>query len=182
MKTRTMALWLMIVLGIGVIGSLGLASSTPAYAADLKIGFVDLQRVISGSEEGKRAQADIQKKADEFTEQVNQLKTKIDTLTADYKKQADLGALSANAKREKQDEISKLQTEYDRRVKDSRDELAKAEDRALKAILQEVSKVVVDYGKQNGFTVILEAGNILYGAENIDITNDIVNQYNSRPK
>lgn len=149
-----------------------------AQSAPLKIGFIDLQRVINASEEGQKAQEEIQKKADEYTLQADQIKAKIEALSEDLKKQADV--LTPAAKAEKQDEIAKLELEYNRFVNDSREELGKAEQRALKQLLEDIGRLVVEYGQQNEYTVILEAGNMLYGADSIEITEDIIALYNSR--
>jgi outer membrane protein len=171
---------LMLIVVVIALGSVGLAGNTLAQAAPVKIGFVDLQEVISKSAEGQQAKDVIQKKADELKVKADQMKVALDAALEDFKQKADL--LTADARRTKQDELEKQQVDYDRFVKDSRDTLAKDEERALKGILQEVGKVVVEYGQKNGFTVILEAGNILYGADNINLTDEIVKLYNSRPK
>jgi len=151
-----------------------------AQSAPVKIGFIDLQQVINASEEGRKAQEAIQQKADEYKAQADQIKAKIDMLTEDLKKQMDADALTPAARAEKQDEISKLELDYNRFVNDSREELGKAEQRALQQLLEDIGKLVVEYGQQNGYSVILEAGNILYGADNIEITADVIALYNSR--
>jgi len=167
---------------MAVIGLCGVLVTLFAHvnleAAELKIGWVDLQRVINASEEGKLAQEEIQKKADEYTRQADEMKAKLEAMTEDYQKQADV--LTADAKSEKQDAITKLEVEYNRFVQDSRDELAKAEQRALKELLEDIGQLVVQYGEQEGFAVILEAGNILYGSTSTEITNDIIALYNVR--
>ena len=81
---------------------------------------------------------------------------------------------------EKQDTMTKLEVEYNRFVQDSREELGRSEQRALAGLLEDIGRLVVEYGRQEGFAVILEAGNILYGAESIEITDDIIALYNIR--
>jgi outer membrane protein len=174
MKTRKSMKYMAVVCGI-VIGMLATAG---VQAAELKIGWVDLQRVINASEEGKQAQAEIQVKADEYTAQADQMKAQLEAMAADYNNQEEL--LTAAAKSEKEDEIKKLEVEYNRFIQDSRDELARAEQRALKGLLEDIGKLVVQYGEQEGFAVILEAGNILYGAASIEVTDDIIALYNAR--
>lgn len=157
---------------------IGVFLAVSAAAADVKIGWVDLQRVINASEEGRQAQAQIQQKADEYTRQADQMKQELETMAADYKAQEEM--LSAAARGEKQDAIAKLEVEYNRFVQDSRDELARAEQRALQGLLQDIGKLVVEFGEQEGYAVILEAGNILYGSESTEVTDDIIALYNQR--
>lgn len=157
---------------------MGMLTGVSLQAQELKIGWVDLQRVINASEEGKQAQAEIQKKADEYTQQADALKAELEALVADYKTQE--GVLSAAARSEKQEKISKLETEYNRFVQDSRDELSRAEQRILQSLLQTIGKLVVEFGEQQGYAVILEAGNILYGSASTEVTDNIIALYNER--
>lgn len=172
-KIIVIALVFMGCIGIGMLGNVKVA-----LAVEMKIGWVDLQRVINASEEGKRAQEGIQKRADEYTLEANQMKAEIEAMAEDLKKQADV--LTPTARREKQDAITKLEVEYNRFVQDSRDELGRSEQRALAGLLEEIGRLVVEYGKQEGFAVILEAGNILYGAESIEVTDEVIALYNIR--
>jgi outer membrane protein len=171
---------MMIMLVVVFIGWVGFAGNVLAQSATIKIGFVDLQRVIDSSEQGKNAHEAIQKKADDLNHQAKKLKDEIQAMRDDYDKQADL--LTIEAKAEKQDAIAKKELDYNRFVKDSQTELKMAEQRALKQLLEDVGALVVKYGKENGYTVILEAGNILYGAENIELTNEIIKVYNAQKK
>ncbi len=163
-----------------VIGGIvaGMLINVSIQAAELKIGWVDLQRVISSSAEGQQAQADIQKKADEYTRQADQMQAQLETMAADYKNQEEM--LTPAARSEKQDTMSKLEVEYNRFVQDSRDELGRAEQRALQGLLQDIGKLVVEFGEQEGYAVILEAGNILYGSTSNEVTEDIIALYNAR--
>lgn len=176
MKTRTSIKYMAGILVCGIV--IGMLTSVNIQAAELKIGWVDLQRVINASEEGKQAQAEIQLRADEYTRQADQMKAQLETMAADYKNQEEM--LTPAARSEKQDEMAKLEVEYNRFIQDSRDELARAEQRALKGLLEDIGKLVVQYGEQEGFAVILEAGNILYGSASTEVTDDIIALYNTR--
>jgi outer membrane protein len=172
-KIIGIALVFMGCMGISMFGNVKMA-----LAVDMKIGWVNLQRVINASEEGKRAQEGIQQRADEYTLKADQMKAEIEALAEDLKTQADV--LTPSARREKQDAITKLEVEYNRFVQDSREELGRSEQRALAGLLEDIGRLVVEYGEQEGFAVILEAGNILYGAKSIEVTDDIIALYNSR--
>jgi len=149
-----------------------------AQSSDLKIGFVDLQRVVSSSEEGKRVQEDIQKRADQLSQKAEGMRKELESMKEGYETQR--LALTSEARRGKLDEIGKIERELSRFVQDSQEEIRTTEQRVLKRLLLDIGKLVVEYGEQHGFTVILEAGNILYGAESIEITDGIIEAYNSR--
>ena len=161
-----------------LIFTVGLCSNVFAQSTDLKIGFVDLQRVIDSSEEGKRAQEQIKQKAGELEIQARQMQEEMQTLRTSYENQFEV--LTLEARSQKRDEISRLERDYARFVQDSQNELRLIEQRALKQLLENVGRLVVEYGKQNNFTVILEASNILYGISQIEITEDIIQLYNTQ--
>ena len=99
-------------------------------------------------------------------------------MKADIDKQQEV--LTPEARSQKRDELAKFERDYTRFVQDSRNELRLVEQRSLKQLLEDVGKIVVEYGKTNNFTLILEAGNILYGADQIEITEDIIKLYNTK--
>ncbi len=161
-----------------VVLGCGMMTSAVAQTTDMKIGFVDLQRVIDSSGEGQRAQEDIKAKAKELENEAKQMKDDIQALKTDFAGKSDM--LTAEAKRQKQDEIGKKERDLSRFVQDSQSELRLIEQRALKQLLEDVGKLVVEYGDANDFTLILEAGSILYGSGSINITEEIISQYNAR--
>jgi outer membrane protein len=169
----TMVGWVVVITAV-----IGMSLAGQAAAQELKIGFVDLQRVIDASEKGQEAQADIQRQADALSEQAKQLQQEIEALKQDYQNQKDV--LTPEARSEKRDEISKKEVDYKRFVNDSQTELRTAEQRALKKLLEEVGRLVVQYGQEQNFTMIFEAGNILYGAESVDLTEEIIEVYNAQ--
>ena len=149
-----------------------------ALAADMKIGFVDLQQVIDASDEGKQAQIDIKKRADELGVEATQMQKDLQAMKSDLEKQFDV--LTLEARSQKRDELTKMERDYSRFINDSQTELRQIEQRALKQLLETVGKLVVEYGEQENFTLILEAGNILYGADQIEVTQEVIELYNSK--
>lgn len=152
--------------------------SATSWAQEYKIGFVDLQLVIDSSAEGSRAQEQMKQKADELAARAKALKEEIQKMKDEYEKQS--LALTPEARTEKRDEIARKELDYNRFVQDSQSELRMIEQRALKQLLEDVGRVVVEYGKTHNYTVIFEAGNILYGSSAIELTEEIIKVYNAR--
>lgn len=175
MKTKTFSI--IICLSLVLVTSIFCANAS-AQTAEMKIGFVDLQRVIDASDEGKQAQIDIKKRADELGVQATEMQRALQSMKTDFDKQFEV--LSLEAKSQKRDEISNLERDYSRFITDSQNELRNIEQRALKQLLETVGKLVLEYGQQENYTLILEAGNILYGAEQIEVTEEVIELYNSK--
>lgn len=150
---------------------------SPAGAAEaLKIGFVDLPRIFSESDAGKKARADIEaieksKKA-VIEEKVNALK-KIEEEAA---KQSSV--LSAEAKKAKEEEMEKLQRDVQRLVAEARTELQKKENELTNAILKDVSDIVDAIGYEEGYAVILRSEVVLSAKKELDLTGVVITRLN----
>ncbi|MGH9892998.1 MAG: OmpH family outer membrane protein, partial [bacterium] len=87
----------------------------------------------------------------------------------------------------KEDEKRNIEREYQRRfvgyqrtMRDIQEELRQKEGEITSEILKELEKVVLEVGKSEKFTLILERSQVLYSDQGIDITNKVIELYNSR--
>ena len=152
--------------------------STFVQSGDLKIGFVDLQRVINSSAKKKQAEDEYKKKDEEYTQQANLLKEELKQLQDELDQQAEI--LTEEAKLRKLDEISEKKLGYDRFKKDSETRLKRYEQRIFEELLEEIGKLVVEYGKERNYTAIFERQMMVYVTESIDLTDEIIQLYNSQ--
>lgn len=157
-----------------------LASAVPAHAEGLKVGVVDQRRGILATDEGKQAQKELEKLAEQ---KKTQLKPQQDEL---QKKQEELEAqkfvLSEAALEERSMELQKQQRELDRDVQAARDDLQVQERKRLKPIIDRWSKAVEEFGKEKGFDVILDRSmpGILYHSAALDVTDLIIQRVNKK--
>jgi len=146
----------------------------------LKIGFLDVQRVLSESSAGKRArdrfQADIKKaEADALRD-----KNEIERLKADLDKKGPL--MKEEERRNLEADLERRYVNYQRTVTDSQQILQKKDREMTNDILKELEKVVAEVGKTDKFTLILERSQILYSDQGIDITNRVIEVFNTKVK
>ncbi|MFH1014529.1 MAG: OmpH family outer membrane protein [Nitrospirota bacterium] len=149
----------------------------PAAAAEaLKIGFVDLPRIFSESDAGKKARADIEaieksKKA-VIEEKVNTL----EKIEEEVTKQSSV--LSAEAKKAKDEEMEKLQRDIQRLVAEARTELQKKENELTNAILKDVSDIVDAIGYEEGYAIIFRSEAVLSAKKELDLTSAVITRLN----
>ncbi|MFH1857961.1 MAG: OmpH family outer membrane protein [Candidatus Omnitrophota bacterium] len=152
------------------------AQTLPVLAQEKKIATVDLSRAFDEFEKTKKSDETLEtmgteKKAerDKKVEEVKKLKSEMDLL-------------SDEGKREKQavidQKIRELQ-EFDREV---RDNLRGQRDQMVKEILQEIDQVIQEYGRKNGYTMILNDRVLLYKEKTLDVTEDIIQRLNEGGK
>ena len=149
----------------------------PAYA-DLKIGYVDLQRALEETDEGKKAKAKL--KAD-FEKKQKDLDTRQEELKkekADFDKQAPIlkpEALQAKQASMQQKLIS-LQETYVRLQK----ELQEREATETGRIFKKMKTVIAVIAEKEGVQYVFEANTgILYAPPSLDLTNELIRKYNA---
>ena len=148
----------------------------PALAKETRVGFVDVARtfdeyqktkdsdkILEGKGEGKQAEREKRVGA------IKKLKEEMEVLSEEgrKKKQAYLDQ-----------QLKELQ-DFDAQVKD---ELRRERDSMVRDILKEIDAIIREYGNKEGFSMILNDRVLLYGSEDLDITNEIIRVLNERYK
>jgi outer membrane protein len=161
-----------------------------AQAAPIKIGCVDMQRIIKESIAGEEKSRQGTEMAQKKREEMNRLEDEINSMFNDYKKKEMV--LSPEAKKEIKDNIEKRMIEKERFEKDSYRELRKFEKEAISEIVSEARKIIRQIGEQEGFTLILDStelekggkdvplSNILYAMPELDITDKVIELYDKQ--
>ena len=147
-----------------------------AGAEDNKIGYVNLSKAFDEYEETKQSDKSLEKKSEKDEKKRKKLADEIRKL------KDEMVLLSDKAKEKQQAAIDEKIMSLQQFVKDARDELKKERDEMLRDILVEIDKVIQDYGKKNGYTVILNDRSLVYGEKTIDITQDIIDILNKKKR
>ncbi len=144
----------------------------------LKIGFVDLEKAIRTSKAGKNAKAKFQAQVKRVEANLLKEKDRIEKFRADAEKKGLL--LKEGEKRNLEREFQRKLRDYQVRMRDSQDELRAREREAMDQILKGIAKVVSEVGKKEKFTLILTRNQMLYVDQGVDITQMVVDIYDSK--
>lgn len=152
-----------------------------AQAPAVKVGVIDVQRILTESVAGKEAMTKLkglqdQKLAEAKSKQdeINQLRTRIND-----------GRLSLA-----EDKIAEMEKQAEdkviafRRFQDDADrELQKARDVAFDAIEKRVLPLINQVGTEGGFTVIFNKfqSGLIYADDKIDLTAEIIKRFDTTP-
>lgn len=145
-----------------------------ACAEEMKIGYINLGKTFDEYEKTQVNEKALEKKSDGKEKERQKLVDEIKKL------KDEMVLLSDKVKAEKEeviDEKIKNLQEFD---KNTRDDLRQERDEMVRSILSEIDNVIQGYGKENGYTVILNDRVLVYGNEAIDITQDIVDILNKK--
>ncbi len=155
-----------------------LLAAVPAGAANGKVGVIDLQKVLRTSAAGQSAQKSIAAKAKSFQNTMQSRQTALKKLNDDFEKQKMV--LSKEAIAEKERDLQQKVKDFQRFGKDAQEELQQEDRQATSRILDEVAKVVKDFGVKGGYDVIIEKSTTLYTADSVDLTDEVAKAYDKK--
>jgi outer membrane protein len=150
----------------------------PARAQQIKVGLIDVQKVLSESNAGKKARENFQVQVKKAEGNLLRQKQELEKLKADMDKRGPL--LKEDDRKNLEKELQRKYVAYQQDMRDSQEELQQKERAMTAEILKELETVVTEVGKGEKFTLILERSQLLYGDQAVDITNKVVELYNSR--
>jgi outer membrane protein len=152
-------------------------NAAPVDAESVKIGLVDLQRVLVESKKTKEPLAKLKADMDAKNRDLDAQEKRVRQMEADLEKQQSV--LSEAARKEKEKAIRKAQVDLSRTVDDLKREFGERERELRQRLVREVATVVQEYGKKNGYVLIMEmrAAGVMYSSEGADISKEIIAAY-----
>jgi outer membrane protein len=163
-------------LSLVVISAL-LAGGT-AYTETLKIGFVDAQKVLESSKEGKRVRGTMEEYVKSRQKIIDLEEQELKQIEEDLNRQGSL--LSAEAKKVKQDNFQKKLVEYQKRAADLNKEVQGKKFESLKDFNKKLEEAVKLIAEKEGYTFVLDrntdGGVVVYSRESYDITPKVIEQ------
>lgn len=148
--------------------------------AELKIGVVDLYRVLNESEEGKKAVSELQAMVESKQKSLEEKQKKITTLKEEFEKKKSV--LNEEARKAKEDEIERLSRDLQRTAADYQVEIQKKQNEITQSLLKEIRQIINDIAQKEGYTLILEKTEqlILFNSPSIEITDKIISTLNQK--
>ena len=150
-----------------------------ASAAEIKIGYLDMQRTLNTSEAGKTAKLQLQEKLKKYQEQINAKQEELQKLKTDLEKQG--VALTEASRAAKEKDYQQKLKDFQRFTKDAEEDLQARDGEFTKKILETLEKVVQEYGKKQGYSMIFDArsAGMLYADTSADLTENILKALNA---
>lgn len=163
-----------------VVGMLVVSCSVAWAQERIKIGFIDIQRIIAESQAGKKAKDRFQAQVKKAETDVQKERQDLERLKSDLDKKGPL--LKEEERRNLEADFQKRSVSLQRTMGDYQQDLQRKNNEMMAEILKELEQVVTEIGKAEKFTLILERSQILYSDQATDITSRVIEVYNSRVK
>lgn len=156
-------------------GLFALSCSAVSWAAEVRIGFVDIQKAIAGTQAFKKKFATFKQS---FKKENSVIAAKEERIRKELEKlNKQSFALSPDVKRKKEEKFRKDKLDFERYVQDKNAEFATKEKAITRKILGQMVDVIKKIGKEKNFTMIVESKTALYLTEAIDLTNQVIKSY-----
>ena len=147
------------------------------FAAEVKIGVMNVQKIIVTCDAGKEAKIRFEQKMKDLQNSFKEEETPLKKLQDDLKKKS--SAWSEEKKAEKIRGFQKMGRDLQAKTEDARFEMKQLQDKELEPILKALEKVVNTFGAENGYTTIMDSkGGVIYFDKKIDIDDIIVKKLN----
>lgn len=160
--------------------TLVLLSIGAAAHADVKIGFVDMQKAIQETKAGKKAKKELE---DEFNKKKKELEKReadIKKMGEDFEKRS--MAMNEDARMKKQGEIQGEMRKYQEIATKAQMDIQKRERDLTQPIVTKLRGILEDIAKKEDFTVILERSenSVMWAKKEIDLTDRIIKEYDKK--
>jgi outer membrane protein len=150
--------------------------------ADIKLGYVDLQRALQEVAEGKDARARLKTELDKKKADFEGEQAKLRDDKAVLDKQGSM--MSEEVRNQKFTELQKRLFELTQRAEKLQAEMAQSEQRELKKIFEKMDPIIASIAVREQLTMVFEKtdSGLVYAPASLDVTNELVRTYNDKYK
>lgn len=138
--------------------------------AEMKLGFVNGQRVVNESPQAKKAKQKIEKEFERRDQELQQLSKRLQTMQADLEKNS--VTMAESERRNKEREFNDLNREFQRKQREFREDLNLRQNEEMAAIFERANRVIKQIAETEKFDLIVQEA--VYFSPRIDITEKVI--------
>lgn len=171
---KTQASTLPIAVLCASIAAFGQGAAQPS-----KVGIIHIQNTIVATKDGQKALSELQARFEPKRKELEKKQGEVQALQEQLRKGSN--TMSDDAKQKLVRDIDARLKTFNRDSEDAQTEWDQEQGKILNELGQKLMVVIDKYARDNGFALILDVSSpqspVLYAANGIDITNDIVALY-----
>ncbi len=169
MKARSMKLVVALLLAS--------VTSVAVSAQELKIGYVNSERVLREAEPAKKAQAKLEA---EFGKREKDLNDQNAKLRAEAEKlDRDAPTLSEAEKTRRQRELVELDRDLQRKHREFQEDLTQRKNEELSSVAERANRTIKQIGDSEHYDVILQDQLVIYFSNRVDLTKKVIDALNA---
>jgi len=149
---------------------LALAATPGALAAEMKIGFVNTERVFREAAPAKRAQQKLEREFAARNAELAKLEKQGRDLQTDLEREG--VTLSESARREKERQLADISRNFQRMQREIREDLNLRRNEELASVQERATRVITQIAEQEKFDLVVQEA--VFASSRIDITDKVI--------
>ncbi|MDR0673897.1 MAG: OmpH family outer membrane protein [Zoogloeaceae bacterium] len=147
-----------------------LSVASPVEATELKVGYVDTQRIFRNAPAAVQAAKDIEKEFSGRDQELQKMAKKLQGMQENMEKNA--VTMSEAERRNKEREYAELSREFQRKQREFREDLSLRQNEAYATISDKANKAIRQIAESEKFDLILQ--DVIWVSPRLDITDKVV--------
>jgi outer membrane protein len=149
-----------------------------AQAAEMKLGYIDMNKALQETSAGKKAKAELEKEFKAKRDELSKKQTDLKKMGEDFEKKR--GVLSDEVRQKKQAELQQEMMKWQEAAGQAQMTMQAKEQEALKPIFEKMQKAIERVAKEQGYTMILEKSqSVVYGTPENDVTPQVIKAFDT---
>jgi outer membrane protein len=145
-------------------------SIAASEAADIKIGFVDVERIRRESMPAERASKQLEKEFAPRAQELQRREAQLKTAQGNLEKEA--MTMSESDRRAREQELARLSVDYQRMQREYREDLNLRRNQELSSLFERADRVIKSIANEEKYDLILQEA--VFRSPRIDITDKVL--------
>ena len=156
----------------------------PAFAAELKVGVVEPQKVLDGTKAGKKIKDSLQDYVKARQKVIDMEEDELKKMEEDLVKQG--AVLSPDAKKDKEEKFRQKMVDYQRKVQQLNQEVQVKKKETLDEFNKSLEQVIRGIADKEKITLVVEKGDngagalIIYSHPSLDLTERVIKELDAK--
>ena len=165
---------------IAILCLSGLLAGAASYADDVRIGYVDMRKVMNESKSGKRTVGEIEKAVKQRQEKLSADQEQLKKLQESYEKEK--LTLSDTQKQAKQKEFEEKVRAFQEANGEVQREIQQREQEFTAKAIPQIRDIIRDLAKQEKLALVFEKGDlrVLYSGDGPDLTDKVIQRFDAK--
>lgn len=156
-----------------------LLSGGPAFSADpVKIGVVDLQKILETSNFGKAAQNELKVQRDKMQADMKQRGNEIQEIESRMQREAMV--MSKETREEKEREHRIKVSDFQALQRKYQSDLQEIERKLMGRLQTEITSLVSEIAKKDGYLLVISNIGVIYSLPSTDLTERLIQELNAK--
>jgi outer membrane protein len=151
----------------------------PAFAAEVKIGVIDTQKIMMQSAKITKMRTDFTKEFEAKRQELIKRQSAAQALEAELTTKG--STMTDQIRRDKTETLRKEARDLTRLKEEIEAEIQTKDTELGRKFLKAIKDVALEYLKKEKLSIILEKGSLVASDESIDVTEQIIKLYDSKP-